>query len=211
MLPAPPRRWKRKARSPIPGRWAQWRYKAVEPLGQCRERPVDHRPVLQEGARSLPQGAGDLPRADHQTAPGSTAAARAGRPRWWPRRSTATSSRTCTIEDKDKTLEFKTGDPVPMFKYLPGRRLHHQRLLDLHAAPTPRTGTRWPAATRATPPAWGSSPSGPGAGRSTAASSTTAPRSTRRRAVQPQAADHRLERARRRSGRATCPTAPGHP
>jgi len=99
------------------GRWAQWRYKAVEPVGQSMSdlwiidqfyKRVRDLYVKEKGAFPEPltklswnYGTGHEPDV-HLVA----------------KEINGSFTKDMTIVDKDKTLEFKAGDPVPMFKYL---------------------------------------------------------------------------------------------
>jgi len=98
------------------GRWAQWRYKAVEPVGEAKsDLWIMHQLALKlkelygkGGAFPEPvtrltwnYGSGEEPDV-HLVA----------------QEINGRFTRDMTIVDKDKALEFKAGDQVPMFKYL---------------------------------------------------------------------------------------------
>lgn len=99
------------------GRWAQWRYKAVEPVGQSMSdlwiidqffKRVRNLYTKEKGAFPEPitklawnYGNGHEPDV-HLVA----------------REINGSFTRDVTVKEKDKTLEFKAGDPVPAFKYL---------------------------------------------------------------------------------------------
>jgi formate dehydrogenase-N alpha subunit len=99
------------------GRWTQWRYKAVEPVGDSRsDLHIIHefftgvRELYRKEGGAFPEpltklawnyGVGHEPDV-HQVA----------------KEINGYFTRDTVIKDKDKTLEFKAGDQVPMFKYL---------------------------------------------------------------------------------------------
>jgi formate dehydrogenase-N alpha subunit len=99
------------------GRWTQWRYKAVEPVGDSRsDLHIIHefftrvRDLYTKEGGAFPEpltklawnyGKGHEPDV-HLVA----------------KEINGYFTRDTTIVDKDKTLEFKAGDQVPMFKYL---------------------------------------------------------------------------------------------
>lgn len=99
------------------GRWAQWRYKAQEPVGESRsDLHIIHefftrvRDLYKKEGGAFPEpitklawnyGSGHEPDV-HQVA----------------KEINGYFTKDMTIKDKDKTLEFKAGDQVPMFKYL---------------------------------------------------------------------------------------------
>lgn len=99
------------------GRWTQWRYKAAEPVGESRtDLHIIHelftriRDLYKKNGGAFPEpltqlawdyGKGHEPDV-HQVA----------------KEINGYFTRDMTIQDKDKTLEFKAGDQVPMFKYL---------------------------------------------------------------------------------------------
>jgi formate dehydrogenase major subunit len=99
------------------GRWAQWRYKAVEPVGQSMSdmwiidqffKRVKNLYTRDKGAFPDPitklswnYGTGHEPDV-HMVA----------------REINGSFTKDVTVVEKDKTLEFKAGDQVPAFKYL---------------------------------------------------------------------------------------------
>jgi formate dehydrogenase major subunit len=99
------------------GRWAQWRYKAVEPLGESMSdlwiidqffKRVKNLYASEKGVFPDPitrlawnYGTGHEPDV-HLVA----------------REINGSFTRDVTVTEKDKTIEFKAGDPVPGFKYL---------------------------------------------------------------------------------------------
>jgi len=99
------------------GRWAQWRYKAVEPLGESMSdlwiidqffKRVKGLYTKEKGAFPDPitrlswnYGNGHEPDV-HLVA----------------REINGSFTKDVTVKEKDKTIEFKDGDPVPAFKYL---------------------------------------------------------------------------------------------
>jgi formate dehydrogenase major subunit len=99
------------------GRWTQWRYKAVEPVGHAmsdlwiidqfyrriRDLYTKEKGAFPEPITRLSWNYGD----GHEPDVHLVAQEINGR-----------FTRDMTIVDKDKTLEFKKGDQVPMFKYL---------------------------------------------------------------------------------------------
>ena len=98
------------------GRWAQWRYKAVEPLGESRSDLwiIDK---FVKGLKKAYAKGGTFPEpitklawnyGSHEEPDVQLVA----------KEINGYFTRDMTIVDKDKTLEFKKGDQVPMFKYL---------------------------------------------------------------------------------------------
>ncbi|KAF0218651.1 MAG: formate dehydrogenase alpha [Geobacteraceae bacterium] len=99
------------------GRWTQWRYKAVEPVGEARSdlAIIDQfykrvaalyrkeKGAFPEPITSLAWNYGNGHEPDVQLV---------------AREINGYFTRDMTITDKDKVLEFKKGDQVPMFKYL---------------------------------------------------------------------------------------------
>ncbi len=99
------------------GRWTQWRYKAAEPVGESRsDMHIIHefftrvKDLYKKEGGTFPEpltklawnyGTGHEPDV-HQVA----------------KEINGYFTKDMTIKDKDKTLEFKAGDQVPMFKYL---------------------------------------------------------------------------------------------
>ena len=99
------------------GRWAQWRYKAVEPVGKSMSdlwiidqfyKHVKELYTKEQGAFPDPitklswnYGTGHEPDV-HLVA----------------KEINGSFTRDVTVVEKDKTIEFKAGDPVPAFKYL---------------------------------------------------------------------------------------------
>ena len=109
-------------------------------------------------------------------------------------------------------FDLTTGKRMATLRRTQGRRHHHRRQLDLHRLvprgrqPVQASRRRPGPARRTIPPAWASTTAGPGAGRSTAASCTTAPRPTSMASRGILRGPASSGTRRRRSGRATCPT-----
>lgn len=98
------------------GRWAQWRYKAVEPPGQARSDLWILDQLMKKLKEAYARG-GVFPEPivnlswsyGEGEEPDAHAVAREINGRF---------IRDVTIQEKDKTLTFKAGDQVPLFKYL---------------------------------------------------------------------------------------------
>ena len=98
------------------GRWTQWRYKAVEPLGDAKSDLW----IIDKFAKNMQKA----------YAKGGTCPEPITKLSWnygggeepevhlVAKEINGYFTRDMTIVDKDKTLEFKKGDQVPMFKYL---------------------------------------------------------------------------------------------
>jgi len=98
------------------GRWAQWRYKAVEPVGEARSDLwiIDQffnrvRALYQKEQGIFPEPITRLAWNYGADEPDVHLVAK---------EINGSFLKDTTIKEKDKTLEFKAGDPVPMFKYL---------------------------------------------------------------------------------------------
>ena len=112
------------------GRWAQWRYKAVDPPGRGQERRLDRHAGSSRDLKKAYAAGGAFPDPiRHLTWDyGRTATPTASRTSTgWPRRSTGTSPRIETIDGK----VYKAGASGAGVRAAAGRRLHGLRMLDL--------------------------------------------------------------------------------
>ncbi|HJV36971.1 molybdopterin dinucleotide binding domain-containing protein, partial [Geomonas sp.] len=98
------------------GRWTQWRYKAVEPLGDAKSdmwmidqfyKRINALYKKEKGAFPEPITKLAWGYGNEEPEPALVA-----------KEINGYFLKDTTIKDKDKTLEFKAGDPVPMFKFL---------------------------------------------------------------------------------------------
>jgi formate dehydrogenase major subunit len=135
------------------GRWAQWRWKAVDPLGES----MPDAWITNQLMRRL------IALYEAEGGPNAMATAR-----WtltlWPRRSMAGSQMTCMTTTASSSVAKATWCPALVCS---GLTAQHARQTGCTAALTPRPATRWPAATTGTTtrPVLACSASGPGVGR----------------------------------------------
>jgi formate dehydrogenase-N, alpha subunit len=97
------------------GRWAQWRYKAVEPVGEAKSDLWIINQFAQRMKKLYAKG-GAFP--DPITKLSWNYGNEEPDVHLVAKEINGYFTKDMTIVDKDKTLEFKKGDQVPMFKYL---------------------------------------------------------------------------------------------
>ena len=158
------------------GRWVQWRYKAVDPPGQAKP-DGDIMVELMAKIKDLYKKKAGSSRSHPEPQMGLRGRKGNFDPHKMAKEINGYFLKDVTLKDptgQDK--QFKKGDLVPAFAFLQATAAPPAET-GFTARATMQTATTWPDGRKMTPLASGSIPSGPGAGRSTGGSSTTALRS----------------------------------